>query len=75
MKFTDLAKLEEKWSDRGLAVIGVHRQDSSILSLYFWRKNQNFYPLFLRSAKFEHERNDDNVRHAVKRLKVLIHMR
>ena len=25
--FTDLAKLEERWSDCGLAVIGVHRYD------------------------------------------------
>jgi len=39
----DLAKLEEKWSEHGLAVVGVH------------------------SAKFEHERKDENVRHAVQR--------
>ena len=48
MKFTDLAKLEEKWSERGLAVVGVHRhllflltpfqrmaQESTLLTCFF----------------------------------------
>ena len=30
-KFTDLAKLEERWSDCGLAVIGVHRYDRFLI--------------------------------------------
>ena len=29
--FTDLAKLEERWSDCGLAVIGVHRFDRFLI--------------------------------------------
>ena len=69
MKLADLAKLEEKWSERGLVVVGVHRYP--LLSLFNGCRHKgtrrSFLPVFVCSAKFEHERKDDNVRHAVQR--------